>query len=280
MERLLSSGDEQEVLLRLQAAGGGEVEVAVTLSSFGEKGASGDGASGVLGVGVDITKLSHSASAALQEAHELKRLIDCANAPIFGINATALITEWNKKATQLTGRSKWEVVGRRLEEFIQSEDRARVVEVLQNALKGKETANFEFPLYSKKGERVEILLNAATRRDAHGQISGVVGVGQDITELNKGKAELARVANDLKMLIESANGARQLGAIRRNSAQFSDATRASLLYSANLRHRRPRAGERVEPEGGGDHRLQHRRDARARARRRRGDQDRVPHVVR
>ena len=232
MERLLSSGDEQEVLLRLQAAGGGEVEVAVTLSSFGEKGASGDGASGVLGVGVDITKLSHSASAALQEAHELKRLIDCANAPIFGINATALITEWNKKATQLTGRSKWEVVGRRLEEFIQSEDRARVVEVLQNALKGKETANFEFPLYSKKGERVEILLNAATRRDAHGQISGVVGVGQDITELNKGKAELARVANDLKMLIESANGARQLGAIRRNSAQFSDATRASLDSSA------------------------------------------------
>ena len=77
--------------------------------------------------------------------------------------------------------------------------------MLQNALKGKETANFEFPLYSKKGERVEILLNAATRRDAHGQISGVVGVGQDITELNKGKAELARVANDLKMLIESAN---------------------------------------------------------------------------
>ena len=120
------------------------------------------------------------------------------------------------------------MVGRRLEEFIQSEDRARVVEVLQNALKGKETANFEFPLYSKKGERVEILLNAATRRDAHGQISGVVGVGQDITELNKGKAELARVANDLKMLIESANGARQA---RRNSAQFG-ARRNSLTPHA------------------------------------------------
>ena len=49
------------------------------------------------------------------------------------------------------------------------------------------------------------MLNAATRRDANGQIVGVVGVGQDITELNAGKAELARVANDLKMLIESAN---------------------------------------------------------------------------
>ena len=40
-------------------------------------------------------------------------------------------------------------------------------------------------------------LNAATRRNAKGDISGVVSVGQDITELNRGKAELARVANDL-----------------------------------------------------------------------------------
>ena len=79
------------------------------------------------------------------------------------------------------------------------------MEVLDNALRGKETANFEFPLYTKAAERVEILLNAATRRDANGEIVGVVGVGQDITELNTGKAELSRVANDLKMLIESAN---------------------------------------------------------------------------
>ena len=97
------------------------------------------------------------------------------------------------------------MVGRRLEEFLKPEDKSSVVEVLENALKGKETANFEFPLYTKSGERVEILLNAATRRNAKGDISGVVGVGQDITELNRGKAELARVANDLSMLIESAN---------------------------------------------------------------------------
>eukprot|EP00966_Prymnesium_polylepis_P197489 4576478-Prymnesium_polylepis.1 len=115
------------------------------------------------------------------------RLIDCANAPIFGINAASLITEWNRKATQITGRSKWEVVGRRcdgrraptahaitrtwpfaaltrapcgrrLEDFIRLEDRDSVVEVLQNALGGKETANFEFPLYTKSQQRVEILL--------------------------------------------------------------------------------------------------------------------------
>ena len=50
-----------------------------------------------------------------------------------------------------------------------------------------------------------MLLNAATRRDASGKTVGVVGVGQDITELKAGKAELQRVANDLTLLIETAN---------------------------------------------------------------------------
>ncbi|KOO27022.1 hybrid signal transduction histidine [Chrysochromulina tobinii] len=178
-----------------------------SVSSVGAAGIAGTSLprEGVLAVGVDVTSLLGRAAAASQEVHDLKRLIDCANAPIFGINAMSLITEWNRKATQITGRTKWEVVGRRLEDFIQPEDRASVVEVLDNALRGKETANFEFPLYTKSKERVEILLNAATRRDANNEIVGVVGVGQDITELNRGKAELGRVANDLKILIESAN---------------------------------------------------------------------------
>ena len=34
-------------------------------------------------------------AAATQEVHDLKRLIDGANAPIFGINAAGLVTEWN-----------------------------------------------------------------------------------------------------------------------------------------------------------------------------------------
>ena len=160
---------------------------------------------GVLGVGKDVSTLATAVAAATQEVHDLKRLIDGANAPIFGINAASLITEWNRKATAITGRSKWEVVGRRLEEFINPEDRESVVEVLENALRGKETANFGFPLYTKAGDRVEILLNASTRRDAHGNICGVISVGQDITELMRGKKELASVANDLRMLIESAN---------------------------------------------------------------------------
>lgn len=36
-------------------------------------------------------------------------------------------------------------------------------------------SNFEFPLITKAGARIEVLLNATTRRNEHGRIIGVVG---------------------------------------------------------------------------------------------------------
>ena len=50
-----------------------------------------------------------------------------------------------------------------------------------------------------------MLLNATTRRDSNGTVPGVVGVGQDITELNKKSAEAKNVADDLTRLIDGAN---------------------------------------------------------------------------
>ena len=51
------------------------------------------------------------------------------------------------------------------QDFITAEFQDSVNEVLQNALVGKETDNFEFPLYTKDGTRVYVLLNASSRRD-------------------------------------------------------------------------------------------------------------------
>ena len=70
--------------------------------------------------------------------------------------------------------------------------------VLDRALSGEETANFEFPLMTKAGARIEILLNATTRRDEHGKVIGVVGIGQDIT------ARLAQ-EREYSKLIDTAN---------------------------------------------------------------------------
>jgi PAS domain S-box-containing protein len=123
-------------------------------------------------------------------AKDMTLLIDTANAPIFGIDAQGNINEWNQKSEMITGFSKTEVIGRSLVADLITEDyKDSVDQVLTKALAGEETANFEFPLFTQSGDRIDVLLNSTTRRNASGTTIGVIGVGQDITELNKIRIE-------------------------------------------------------------------------------------------
>jgi PAS domain S-box-containing protein len=131
-------------------------------------------------------------------ALELTLLIDTANAPIFGIDSKGLVNEWNQTSEKITGFTKEEVLGKDLVQTYITEDyRKSVKQVLDDALKGKETANYEFPLFSKDGERLMVLLNSSTRRSVNGKINGVLGVGQDITELVGSRKKLERRTREL-----------------------------------------------------------------------------------
>ncbi|RLN32778.1 hypothetical protein BBJ28_00023281 [Nothophytophthora sp. Chile5] len=131
---------------------------------------------GVVGIGQDLTDR-------IVQEQEYTRLIDTANAPIFGVDANLCVNIWNKKAAQITKYSTAEVMGENLvETFISPEYRPIVADVFSKALAGIQTANFEFPLITRPGTRIEILLNATPRNDMHGNIVGVVGIGQDITD--------------------------------------------------------------------------------------------------
>ncbi|MBT4385475.1 MAG: PAS domain S-box protein [Betaproteobacteria bacterium] len=124
-------------------------------------------------------------------ASELTQLIDTANAPIFGIDTQGLVNEWNQEAVSLSGYSKDEVMGHDLvQEFITDEYKESVKQVLDDALRGIETGNYEFPLYTSEGERLEVLLNATSRKNVEGAIVGVIGVGQNITELREKEGAL------------------------------------------------------------------------------------------
>jgi PAS domain S-box-containing protein len=139
-------------------------------------------------------------------AHDLTLLIDTANAPIFGIDSKGLVNEWNQTSEKITGFTKDEVLGKDLVQTYITEDyRKSVKKVLDDALLGKETANYEFPLFSKDGQRVMVLLNSSTRRDAKGKITGVLGVGQDISEIDKLRTASESIAKELRQFIETAN---------------------------------------------------------------------------
>ena len=108
--------------------------------------------------------------------------------------------------------NKKEAMGKKfVEEFITDYYRDSVKEVMNNALKGIETHNYEFTLFTSKGDRVIILLKASARRNMNGKIIGFLVVGQDITELNDHKEKLEQqVVNKANGLNETLSEERKL----------------------------------------------------------------------
>jgi PAS domain S-box-containing protein len=180
---------------------GGRVDV--LLNATPRRDANGD-IKGVVGMGQDIIDRKKAEAETALMAEEMHNLIDTANAPIFGIDKEGRVNKWNKKSAELVGYTVDEVMGKDLvQEFISPEYRGAVKAVLDDAFAGLVTSAFEFSLFSKSGVPIELLLNANPRRDATGDIVGVVGVGQDMTEKRKAmetEVDLskAKAANDAK----------------------------------------------------------------------------------
>lgn len=161
---------------------------------------------GVLFIAEDVTEQAQHDRAIASMARELRQLVDTANAPIFGIDVDGLLNEWNEKTAEITGFSGDEAFNRPfVETFIVPKLRTSVQDVLDNALKGRGTSNYELEVRTKSSEIRFLLVNATTRRDAENKIVGVVVVAQDVTEAAKHDRAVAAMANELRQLIDNAN---------------------------------------------------------------------------
>ena len=161
---------------------------------------------GVLFIAEDVTEQAQHDRAIASMARELRQLVDTANAPIFGIDIDGLVNEWNEKTAEITGFSGDEAFNRPfVETFIVAKLRTSVQDVLDNALKGRGTSNYELEVRTKSSEIRFLLVNATTRRDAENNIVGVVIVAQDVTEAAKHDRAVAAMANELRQLIDNAN---------------------------------------------------------------------------
>lgn len=108
---------------------------------------------GVVGVAQDVTESTKNERSVAAMADELRQFVDKANAPIFGIDRFGLVNEWNDKTAEITGFSSREALGKPLvSTFIVPKLQASVRNILENALIGKETSNYELEFTTKSNE--------------------------------------------------------------------------------------------------------------------------------
>ncbi|KAE9009865.1 hypothetical protein PR002_g15513 [Phytophthora rubi] len=121
-----------------------------------------------------------------------------ASAPIIGLDKEGGITVWNTKTASMTGYASVDMVGELLLPVVDGGFTKIASEKINQALTGIEGADFELPLVTARGSRVEIVLCLTRRFDAIGCVMGVVEIGQDVTERNTKEMEYRK-------LLETAN---------------------------------------------------------------------------
>lgn len=117
--------------------------------------------------------------------------IETSNAPVIGVDADGNINMWNKKLAELTGYDQSEVLGKDLvQKYVSAGYRKTVKSVLDKTIEGADSESYELVFNKKNDEATSIVFNAMARRSANGKVIGMIGVGQDITELQSYRAEL------------------------------------------------------------------------------------------
>merc|ERR1719422_2475472 len=173
---------------------------------------SGSMADGVFYVGQDMSgPMSEEVELAVRDRI---RLVSGLNAPIFGVDIKGVVNEWNRKAELLTGFLAEEAMGKSLvQSFITEEFVDSAQSMLSLGYAGQEVANYEFPLFTKAGQRREILWSSTARKDRADKVVGVVLVGQDITELRFESKMLANYVRICGAAVWSLRGNAMTGVV-------------------------------------------------------------------
>ncbi|AYB30937.1 PAS domain-containing protein [Chryseolinea soli] len=144
-------------------------------------------------------------------ARELSELIQHANAPIFGADRNGYINEWNRVTEQVTGYTKNEMLGKNIGLCIREDHRQEFMLLLERAFKGSPLDNLQLPMVSKDQRDLIFLLNTTPRRNSEQQITGVLMVGQNITELIEYRVNLeAKVQERTRELNEALRKEKEL----------------------------------------------------------------------
>ena len=87
------------------------------------------------------------------------------------------------KTGEITGYPQHEAEGQLfVEHFVEQKLQSSVTEVFDKALRGIQTSNYSLELHTKSGDTRYLLMNAMTRRGEDGEVTGVLGVAQDVTD--------------------------------------------------------------------------------------------------
>lgn len=124
-----------------------------------------------------------------------RRVLETAHEGIWMVDAEGKTTYVNLGMAAMLGYAPEEMIGKRLQDYVEVEERARVALDLQKQLVGTATQQ-DFRFLRHDGSFVWTLLSMSPIRDEAGEFRGVLAMVTDITERKRTEQELDRLVHD------------------------------------------------------------------------------------
>ena len=126
-----------------------------------------------------------------EQAHHLQMVMDSATIAIFSLNTEGKVMSANQMTAEMTGRPVADLIGTSFANLVEGDDPAEAEALVAKVVEeGFIVSNRETKVRRAYGSlRIVILSLRALTRD--GEIAGVAGIANDVTELRKQRAALS-----------------------------------------------------------------------------------------
>ncbi|HET7152482.1 MAG TPA: PAS domain S-box protein [Candidatus Kapabacteria bacterium] len=155
----------------------------------------------------DITERKHTEDA-LHEAYQFnQQVISSAGEGIVVYDKQLQYVVWNSYMEKLTGLAAPEVLGKHSSDVFPDWESSHADGLLYKSLTGQRTTTAETPFHIPSTKHAGYITAAyEPLRDAHGEVIGVIGVINDITERKKTEQQLFRTQSRLSTILDHLPG--------------------------------------------------------------------------
>jgi PAS domain S-box-containing protein len=152
----------------------------------------------------DVTEQKQAEVLLREQKEHMQQYLDIADVILVAFDLSDHVTMINRHGAEILGYTVEEVIGKQWLTTFVPEDFRDVVSVVFTGVEGGDIGpaeSFENPILTKNGKTRLIAWRNSLITDGHGNITGLLSSGQDITDSRRAEEELGRYREHLEVLV-------------------------------------------------------------------------------